>query len=116
METILQRLEEIVGVVQALLVGKDGLIVAGTMNGNEDEEVLGAMAAACFSAMTHYSQEIGTGQMRQAIIQAEHGTLHLTEIGDLILVVNTLPQVNLGRVRFEMKLAGQQLAERVGAY
>jgi predicted regulator of Ras-like GTPase activity (Roadblock/LC7/MglB family) len=116
METILQRLEEIVGVVQALLVGKDGLIVAGTMNGNEDEEVLGAMAAACFSAMTHYSQEIGTGQMRQAIIQAEHGTLHLTEIGDLILVVNTLPQVNLGRVRFEMKLVGQQLAERVGAY
>jgi predicted regulator of Ras-like GTPase activity (Roadblock/LC7/MglB family) len=116
METILQRLEEIVGVVQALLVGKDGLIVAGTMNGNEDEEVLGAMAAACFSAMTHYSQEIGTGEMRQAIIQAEHGTLHLTEIGDLILVVNTLPQVNLGRVRFEMKLVGQQLAERVGAY
>lgn len=117
METILQRLAEIAGVAQALLVGKDGLIVAGTMSSNEDEEVLGAMAAACFSAMLHYSQEIGTGELRQAIIQAAHGTLHLTEIdSDLILVVSTLPQVNLGRIRFEMALAGQQLAERVGAY
>ena len=116
MQTILQRIAELEGVLQALLVGKDGLVVAGTMDGSEDEEVLGAMAAACFSAMSHYSQEMGTGEMRQTIIQATHGTLHLAEIGDLILVVSTMPQVNLGRIRVEMTLAGQHLAERVGAY
>ena len=116
METILQRIAEIEGVIQAILVGKDGLVVAGSMNSSEDEEVLGAMAAACFSAVTHYSQEIGTGEMRQAMLQAAHGALHLTEIDDLILVVSTTPQVNLGRIRLEMNRASQRLAERVGAY
>jgi len=116
METILQRIAEIEGVIQAIIVGKDGLIVAGISESNEDEEVLGAMAAACFSAITHYSQEIGTGEMRQAMIQSAHGILHLAEIDDLILVVSTIPQVNLGRIRLEMTRAGQRLAERVGAY
>ena len=116
METILQRIAEIEGVIQAILVGKDGLVVAGSVDGNEEEEVLGAMAAACFSAITHYSQEIGTGEMRQTMIQAVHGALHLTEIDDLILVVSTTPQVNLGRIRLEMTRASQRLAERVGAY
>ena len=74
------------------------------------------MAAACFSAITHYSQEIGTGEMRQAMIQSAHGILHLYEIDDLILVVSTTPQVNLGRIRFEMTRASQHVAERVGAY
>jgi predicted regulator of Ras-like GTPase activity (Roadblock/LC7/MglB family) len=116
METILQRIAEIEGVIQAILVGKDGLVVAGSTTGNEEEEVLAAMAAACFSAITHYSQEIGTGEMRQAVIQSAHGTLHLHEIDDLILVVSTTPQVNLGRIRFEIARASQRLAERVGAY
>lgn len=116
METILQRIAEIEGVIQAILVGKDGLVVAGSMESGEDEELLGAMAAACFSAITHYSQEIGTGEMHQATIQSTHGALHLTEIDDLILVVSTTPQVNLGRIRLEMTRASQRLAERVGAY
>ncbi len=116
METILQRIAEIEGVTRAILVGKDGLIVAGTTDGGDDEEVLAAMAAACFSAITHYSQEIGTGEMRQAIIESAHGTLHLTEVGDLILVVSTQPDIHLGRIRLEMRRAGQHVAERVGAY
>jgi predicted regulator of Ras-like GTPase activity (Roadblock/LC7/MglB family) len=116
METILQRIAQVEGVIQAILVGKDGLVVAGTLDGSEDEEVLGAMAAACFSAITHYSQEIGAGEMRQTIIQSAHGTLHLAEIDDLILVVSTTPQVNLGRIRLEMARIGQHIAERVGTY
>jgi len=46
METILQRLMAIEGVTGALLVGKDGLVIASTMEG-EAEELLSAMAAAC---------------------------------------------------------------------
>ena len=107
MDTILQRIAEIAGVTRAILVGKDGLIVAGAMDSSDDEEMLAAMAAACFSAITHYSQEIGTGEMRQAIIESAHGTLHLTEVGDLILVVSTQPNVHLGRIRLEMLHAGQ---------
>lgn len=113
MEVILQRITEIEGVAGAILVGKDGLVVAGTMEG-EDAEVLGAMAAACFSAVSRYTEEIGTGEARRAVIEAKHGTLFMIEVGDLILVVNTTPQAHLGRVRLEMSHAGQRVAERVG--
>ena len=43
METILQRLLGIDGVTGALLVGKDGLVVASTLEG-EDEEFLAAIS------------------------------------------------------------------------
>jgi predicted regulator of Ras-like GTPase activity (Roadblock/LC7/MglB family) len=113
MEAILQRITEIEGVAGAILVGKDGLVVAGTMDG-EDAELLGAMAAACFSAVSRYTEEIGIGEARRAVIEAERGTLSIIEVGDLILVVNTTPQVHLGRVRLEMARASQRVAERVG--
>lgn len=115
METLLQRLTEIEGVTGAILVGKDGLVVAGTTE-SEDAEVLGAMAAACFSSITRFTEEIGIGEMRKAVIESAHGTLHMAEVGDLILVVNTTPQVSPGRVRHEMARASQRVAERVGVY
>src|SRR5262249_52171266 len=110
---ILQRIIEIEGVAGAILVGKDGLVVAGTLDG-DDAEVLGAMAAACFGAISHYTEEIGTGEARRAVIESAHGTLYMIEVGDLILAVNTTPQVHLGRVRLEMARAGLRVAERVG--
>ncbi len=51
METILQRLTELDDVAGAILVGKDGLIVTGTLH-SEDEEVIGAMSAAAFGSRT----------------------------------------------------------------
>ena len=44
METILQRLTDLDEVYDAILVGRDGLIVSGILH-SEDEEVIGAMAA-----------------------------------------------------------------------
>ena len=49
METILQRLTDLDDVLGAVLVGKDGLIVTGTLH-SEDEEVIGAMSAAAFGS------------------------------------------------------------------
>ena len=115
METILQRLIEIEGVSGAIIVGKDGLVVAGTMDG-DDAEVLGAMAAACFSAISRYTEEIGTGEARRAVIEAERGTLYMIEVGDLILVITTQAPTNLGRVRLEMKKACNQILQMVASY
>ena len=58
METILQRLLAIDGVSGALLTGKDGLVVASTLDG-EEEELLGAMAAAAYDAAGRYIEQLG---------------------------------------------------------
>ena len=115
METILQRLTDLDDLISAVLVSKEGLIVAGTLH-SEDEEVIGAMSAAAFGSITDYTQQISSGQMRHVIIETQDGTIQLAEVGDLILVVTTQSQRNLGRVRIEMKKVCKQIAQLVASY
>ena len=115
MDSILQRLTELNDIVNAILIGKDGLIVAGALQG-DDEEMLGAMAAAAFSSIANFTTQVNSGEMRHAIIETEAGTIQLAEAGELILVVTTHATGNMGRVRLEMKKACQQLSELVAAY
>ena len=115
METILQRLTELDGIKGAILVGKDGLIVTGTLH-SEDEEVLGAMSAAAFGSMADFISQMNNGKMRHVIVETESGTIQLEEAGDLILVVTTQASNNLGRVRLEMKKACRQIMHLVASY
>ncbi len=115
METILQRLTDLDEVSGALLVGKDGLIVIGTLH-SEDEEVIGAMSAAAFGSISNYTTQINNEEISHVIIETHNGTIQLAEVGDLILVVTTQASSNLGRVRLEMKKACRQLLQLVASY
>lgn len=115
METILQRLTDLDEIIGAVVVGKDGLIVAGTLH-SEDEEVLAAMSAAVIGSINNYTTQINSGEMRHVIIETNTGTVQLAEVGDLILVVTTHPTGNLGRVRLEMQKSCQQLMQVIANY
>lgn len=115
METILQRLMEIEGVTGALLASKDGLVVASTMEG-EDEEFLGAMAAACYDATSRYIEQLNMGAVRHSMFETPGGTIQVTDSGDLLLVVRSTYQASIGRVRMECGQASLQLAEQIGSY
>jgi len=114
-ETILQRLTDLDDIIGAIIVGKDGLIVTGTLH-SEDEEVIGAMSAAAFGSMTNFITQMNSGNMRHVIIETENGTIQLEEVGDLILVVTTQAASNLGRVRLEMKKACRRISQLVASY
>ena len=115
MESILQRLAELNEITSAILIGKDGLIVAGSLP-NDEEEMLGAISAAVFGSIASFTTQANSGEMRHAIIETEKGTIQFAEAGELILVVLTSGTGNMGRVRLEMKKACHQLAELVAAY
>lgn len=115
MDSILQRLAELNEIVNAILIGKDGLIVSGALQ-SDDEEMLGAMSAAVFGSIASFTTQINNGEMRHAIIETEKGTIQFAEAGDLILVVTTAGTGNMGRVRTEMKKACHQLSELVATY
>jgi uncharacterized protein len=114
-ETILQRLTDLDNVHDAMLVGKDGLIVSGILH-SEDEEVVGAMSAAAFGSITNFTRQINSGETRHVIIETATGTVQMQEAGDLILVATTQGHGNLGRVRFEMEKASRQLVQLVASY
>ncbi|SRR5258707_2573367 len=115
MESILQRLAELNEIISTILIGKDGLIVAGTAQ-SEEEELLGAISAAVFGSITDFTNQASKSQTHHAIIETEKGTVQFAEVGELILVVSTNGIGNLGRVRLEMKKACHQLADLVAAY
>jgi hypothetical protein len=115
METVLQRLMEIEGVTGTLLVGKDGLVVASTMEG-DDEEFLAAMAAACYDASVRYIDQLGMGEVRHAMFETRGGTIQITDAGELLLVVRSTYQANIGRIRMESGQASLKLAEQIATY
>jgi predicted regulator of Ras-like GTPase activity (Roadblock/LC7/MglB family) len=114
-ETILQRLTDLDEVIGAVLVGKDGLIVAGALHSDE-EEVLGAMSAAVIGSINNYTRQINSGEMRHVIIETQTGMVQLAEVGDLILVVTSRTTGNLGRIRLEMQKTCRQLSQLVASF
>ena len=115
MEAILQRLTDFDEIQNAVLIGKDGLIVAGIMQ-SDDDEMVGAMSAAAFGSITSFTDQIHTGEARRVIIETENGTVQMEEAGDLILIVMTKGIGNMGRIRLEMKKACRQVVQLVSSY
>jgi predicted regulator of Ras-like GTPase activity (Roadblock/LC7/MglB family) len=114
-ETILQRLTDLEDVYDAIIVGKDGLIVSGILH-TEDEEVVGAMSAAAFGSISSFTSQINNGESSHIIIETKKGTIQMELSGDLLLVVSTQGRGNVGRVRMEMKKACRQLTQLVASY
>jgi len=115
MDSILQRLAELDEIASAILIGKDGLIVSGALQ-NDDEEVLGALSAAVFGSIADFTTQATSSTLHHTIIETEKGTIQFAEVGDLILIVTTNGIGNIGRVRTEMKKTCHQLGELVAAY
>ncbi|HEV2582756.1 MAG TPA: roadblock/LC7 domain-containing protein [Ktedonobacteraceae bacterium] len=115
METVLQRLMDLDEITGTLVIGKDGLIVAGALPGDE-EDMLSAMTAAVFGSIASYTSQTNHGETRHVIIETERGSIQFAESHDLILVVTTQNASNAGRVKFEMQKACKHLAELVTAY
>jgi predicted regulator of Ras-like GTPase activity (Roadblock/LC7/MglB family) len=115
METILQRLMAIDGVLGALLAGKDGLVTASTME-TDEEELVGAMAAAAYDATSRYIEQLGSGEIRSAIFETPGGVLQVTDGGELLIIVRAASAANLGRIRVEALRAARHLAEQIGSY
>lgn len=115
METILQRLTDLDDIYNAILVGKDGLIVSGILH-SEDEEMIGALSAAAFGSLTDYTGQINSGDTRHVTIETKSGIIQMEEASDLILVVITRSSANVGRIRLEMKKVCRQLTQLVSSY
>jgi predicted regulator of Ras-like GTPase activity (Roadblock/LC7/MglB family) len=112
-ETLLQRLLTIEGVTGALLVGRDGLVRASTLSGDE-EELLAAMAAAAYDAARRYIDQLGMGSVRHALFELPGGAVLVAEAGDGLIAVRSASHAHLGRLRLELTQARARLG-RLGA-
>ena len=111
LDSLVGRLEH---VRQALILSRDGLVVAASQNlSREDGEHLSALAAGVQSLARGAGRQFDGGEVRQTIIEMESAFLFITAAGQgTCLAVLTSAEANMGLTAYEMAM----LVRRMGRY
>jgi uncharacterized protein len=106
--------EQVEPVEQALVLSRDGLVVAASRGlTREESEHLSAVAAGVQSLARGTGQHFRGGQVRQTIIEMENAFLFVIAAGrGTCLAVLTSADPNVGVVAYEMAI----LVRRMGKY
>jgi uncharacterized protein len=109
----LSRFLSVPGVRQAILVGKDGLMIEGlARDGKEDMEAVGAITTSSLSSAEALGQEIARGGIVGVIMEYEHGLVSIDPLGDFALLVTLFDNAsNIGRVRHLAKTSRNEILE-----
>jgi len=109
----LSRFLSIPGVRQAILVGRDGLMIEGlTRDGKEDMEAVGAMMTTGLSTAEAVGQEIARGNVVGVLMEYEHGLVSVEPLGDFALMVTLSENASsISRVRHLVKTSRNEILE-----
>ncbi|GCE11639.1 roadblock/LC7 domain-containing protein [Tengunoibacter tsumagoiensis] len=113
LKQMLGRFLAIPGVRQALLVGRDGLLIDGmSRDGKEDMEAVGALMTTSFGTAEALGQDIARGSVVGLLIEYEHGLVSVDPLGDFALIVTLSENAsNIGRVRHLVKASRNEILE-----
>jgi predicted regulator of Ras-like GTPase activity (Roadblock/LC7/MglB family) len=101
------------GADRAVVLSSDGLLIGRSHNLSEDDgEHLSAVASAFQSLARGTSRHFGGGQVRQTLVEMDHGFLFVTSAGHgACLALLAEETVDVGMIAYEMNL----MVKRVGA-
>jgi len=104
----------VANVRQALVLSRDGLVVAKSQNmGREEGDRLSALAAGVQSLARGAGQQVGGGEVRQTIIEMDSAVMFVMAAGKgTCLAVLASAEANLGVMAYEMAM----LVRRMGVY
>jgi predicted regulator of Ras-like GTPase activity (Roadblock/LC7/MglB family) len=111
LDSLVNKVEHI---KQALILSRDGLVVAASQGLNrEDGEHLSALAAGVQSLARGAGQHFHGGEVRQTIVEMEFAFLFVSQAGKgTCLAVLTSGEPDVGLVAYEMAM----LVRRMGKY
>ncbi len=107
MEEVLRNLNKEIGVTGSAIVSKDGLIIASALD--QDEESVAGMTASVFQSAATTSGIMAIGTINLITLESDKGKAFMIDLPDAFLVVLTNSEVNLGRLRIEIRKAASQL-------
>src|SRR5712691_7082005 len=109
----LGRFLSIPGVRQAILVGRDGLLIEGlTRDGKDDMEAVGAIMTTGLSTAEALGQEISRGPVIGVLMEYENGLVSVDPLGDFALMVTLSDNAsNIARVRHLIKTTRNEILE-----
>ena len=109
----LSRFLSIPGVRQAILVGRDGLMIEGlTHDGKDDMEAVGAIMTTGLSTAEALGKEIARGSVIGVLMEYENGLVSVDPLGDFALMVTLSENAsNIARVRHLIKTTRNEILE-----
>lgn len=103
-EKILESLLKVDGVLMALVVDKEGLLLANAGEREDiDIESLGALASAALSSARSLGEEFKNGILERVIIEFREGKVLLSDLGEeMVLAVFASQAARIGVLRVAM--------------
>lgn len=102
---------DIKGVSGALLVDPYGLVIAGDLKTDIDEELAGAMITNIFRAVARSAEPMGIGSFEDGLIEGDEGNIHILGIEDMILAVFASGDVRMGMLEKSIRDFVDQILE-----
>ncbi len=100
---LLEGFEDIGDVEGAVITTRDGLLVASQLSSDVNAETFAAMSATMFGAAETAVSELGKGDVKRVISEAEDCKLVAVDAGPTATVVAMVsPKANLGLVLMEI--------------
>jgi predicted regulator of Ras-like GTPase activity (Roadblock/LC7/MglB family) len=108
---------QVESVLQALVLSRDGLVVAASRGlSREDGEHLSALAAGVQSLARGTGQHFGAGEVRQTIIEMESAFLFIITAGQgTCLAVMSSAEANAGLIAYEMAMLVRRMGKHLAA-
>lgn len=96
------------GVRASLVVSeRDGIVVDSNLQIGQQGDRLAALAASLYRKARLTARAAGLGHASFMQLEAEHGRIFAVGRDDLVLVVVTAPEANVGLLRVEMLKAAE---------
>jgi len=86
-KALLTKIDQCAGVAGSLIVGNDGLVIASTLKGGMDKDLLGALCCAMYSHTDLGGKKLQMGKLKQIIFHAVDKTTVLTPVAVGVLAV-----------------------------
>ena len=111
MDEVLRNLNKEMGVTGSAVISKDGLVIASALD--QDEESVAGMAASVFQSAVTTSGVMAIGAISMITLESDKGKAFMIDLPEAFLVVLTNPEVNLGRLRIEIRKAANQIKSQM---
>lgn len=109
MKAIVERLTRLRGVVGCALVAHDGILIYSQLPVSIESDTVSAMVAAIGGSVARATDRLASGAFQQLMVDAQGGKMFIGNNKMGYLVIFTEPDLNVGMVRLEMKMACDQL-------
>ena len=106
---VLQEMQQLPGVRGAMVVARDGMVVAGSLSDRFREDVVSALTSFLLTTTQRALDDGSLGNLREFVLHCTHGKILLTEIGEPFLVVLLDQFAELSSCRREIADSVRQL-------